>query len=425
MCREIIVILLLMEILDAFINMLNEMSPYILLGLFIAGLLHAFVPARIMSRHLSGSGWRSVVKAAMIGVPLPLCSCGVLPTAVAMRRNGASRAASASFLISTPQTGVDSIAATYSLLGPAFAVVRPVAALVTAAVGGCLVGVSETRSADNAGTSCPVTDGGAVAEAHTPSFAARMKEALYYGFVQMVQSIGKWLVLGLVIAALITVLVPADFFVSLGDRPLLAMLAVVAIAVPMYVCATGSIPIALSLMMKGLSPGTALVLLMAGPAANFASIAIISRTMGRRSAAVYISSIVIGAMAFGLAIDYLLPREWFVAPLVAMPAGACHAGASWFDILCSVVLVALLVGAFAAKWYNHKHLKIESMNKEYKINGMSCPHCKATVEKNLALVPGVTSVTVDLPAGIAYVEGEHDPVAVIEKIKSIGFDPVE
>lgn len=424
MCREIIVILLLMEILDAFINMLNEMSPYILLGLFIAGLLHAFVPARIMSRHLSGSGWRSVVKAAMIGVPLPLCSCGVLPTAVAMRRNGTSRAASASFLISTPQTGVDSIAATYSLLGPAFAVVRPVAALVTAAVGGCLVGVSETRSADNAGTSCPVADGAAGAEAHTTSFAARMKEALYYGFVQMVQSIGKWLVLGLVIAALITVLVPADFFVSLGDRPLLAMLAVVVIAVPMYVCATGSIPIALSLMMKGLSPGTALVLLMAGPAANFASIAVISRTMGRRSAAVYISSIVVGAMAFGLAIDYLLPREWFTLPLASLPHGACHAALSWFDTLCSVILAGLLVTAFILKLHNRKHQTITTMSKEYKIKGMSCAHCKATVEKNLALIPGVTSVAVDLSSGIAYVEGDHDHAAVIEKIKSLGFDPL-
>ena len=413
-----------MDIFNAFINMLNEMSPYILLGLLIAGLLHAFVPAQVMSRHLSGSDWRAVFKAAMIGVPLPLCSCGVLPTAVAMRRNGASRAASASFLISTPQTGVDSIAATYSLLGPAFAVVRPVAALVTAAVGGCLVGVSEKHDDRDTDGACPIAGCGAGAESQPAGFGARMKEALYYGFVQMVQSIGKWLVLGLVIAALIIVLVPQDFFVSLGDRPLLAMLVVVAIAVPMYVCATGSIPIALSLMLKGLSPGTALVLLMAGPAANFASIAVISRTMGRRSAAVYISSIVLGAIAFGLAIDYLLPREWFVGPLAAMPNGACHVGVSWFDTMCSVILAGLLITAFALKFYNRRHQTITTMSKEYKIKGMSCAHCKASVEKNLALIPGVTSVVVDLSAGIAYVEGDHDPAAVMERIKSLGFDPL-
>ena len=224
--------------------------------------------------------------------------------------------------------------------------------------------------------------------------------------------------------------VPSDFFVSLADRPLLAMIAVVAVAVPMYVCATGSIPIALSLMLKGLSPGTALVLLMAGPAANFASITVISRTMGRRSAAVYLGSIVLGAICFGLAIDYLLPREWFTAPLAAAH-GACHgahATLSVFDTVCSAILVTLLVIAFASQIYNryrNKHKNITDMTAEYHIKGMSCAHCKATVEKNLARIEGVTSVTVDLPSGVALVEGKHDRDAVIEKIREIGFDPVE
>ena len=409
-----------MEILHALLDMLNGMSPYILLGFLIAGLLHAFVPPRVMSRHLAGSDWKSVIKAALVGVPLPLCSCGVLPTAVAMKRNGASSASSASFLISTPQTGVDSIAATYSLLGPAFAIVRPVAAMVTAIAGGTLVGVAEKSVP--APEVCGLEDSEGSAGQPT-GFMAKVKDALHYGFFRMVQSIGKWLVLGLVIAALITVLVPADLFASLGDRPLLAMLAVVAVAVPMYVCATGSIPIALSLMLKGLSPGTALVLLMAGPAANFASIAVISKTMGRRSAAVYIGSIVLGAILFGLGIDYLLPREWFVSPLVSH-SGACHAETPIFPTICSVILVGLLIVAYVSKFFNKPQLDKE-MTKEYKIKGMSCAHCKATVEKNVALIPGVTSVTVDLPSGTAFVEGDHDSNAVIERIKSLGFDPVE
>lgn len=406
--------------------MLNEMSPYILLGFLIAGLLHAFVPPRVMSRHLSGSGWRSVVKAALVGIPLPLCSCGVLPTAVAMKRNGASSAASSSFLIATPQTGVDSITATYSLLGPAFAVVRPVAALVTAFAGGCLVGASEKNYVED--RVCSVDAGGD--ESTALSLPGKIRKALYYGFFQMVQSIGKWLVIGLVIAALITVCVPSGFFVSLADRPLLAMLAVVVVAVPMYVCATGSIPIALSLMLKGLSPGTALVLLMAGPAANFASVTVISRTMGKRSAAVYLGSIVAGSIAFGLAIDYLLPREWFTAPLAAAH-GACHgdvSSLSLFDTVCSAILVVLLVVAFLFQIYNrykNRHKNFTDMTAEYHIKGMSCAHCKVTVEKNLARIEGVTSVTVDLPSGVAVVEGEHDRDAVIEKIREIGFDPVD
>ncbi len=152
---------------------------------------------------------------------------------------------------------------------------------------------------------------------------SRLGDALRYGFIDMVRSIGKWLIAGLVIAALITVAVPADFFVSLNRYPLLAMACVVIVAIPMYVCATGSIPIALSLMLKGLSPGTALVLLMAGPAANFASITVISRNMGRRCATVYLSAIITGAIVSGLIIDYLLPASWFALPAVDMHM-ACH-----------------------------------------------------------------------------------------------------
>lgn len=134
-----------MNLLNTFLFIINGMSPYILLGFFIAGIMHAFIPQRTLAYHLSGTGWKSVIKAAAIGVPLPLCSCGVLPTAIAMRRNGTSRAASISFLVSTPQTGMDSIAATWSLLGPAFAILRPFAALITAVFAGVAVGKSEKR----------------------------------------------------------------------------------------------------------------------------------------------------------------------------------------------------------------------------------------------------------------------------------------
>ncbi len=282
-----------MQLFNSLLFMLNEMSPYILLGFLIAGIMHAFIPQRTFARHLSGTGLPAVFKAAMIGVPLPLCSCGVLPTAVAMRRNGASRAASTSFLISTPQTGVDSIAATWSLLGPAFAVVRPVAALVTALFGGMVVGRSE-----NEPQPASVTTGGECSLEARRGFFSKAKEALQYGFIDLVGGIGRWLVSGLIVAAVITVYVPDDFFAVLGSTPILSMLVALLIAVPMYVCATGSIPIALSLIMKGLSPGTAFVLLMAGPAANFASFTLISKEMGSKSAALYLFSIVAGDKFF-------------------------------------------------------------------------------------------------------------------------------
>ncbi len=403
-----------MEILNSLLFMLGEMSPYILLGFLIAGLMHSFVPADIFARHLSGRGWGAVAKAAAVGVPLPLCSCGVLPAAVAMRRGGASRAASTSFLIATPQTGVDSIAATWSLLGPAFAVIRPVAALVTALVGGRAVGAVERPDAQAQVCVAAPADAGA-----SRTFAGRLAGALRYGFVDLVDSIGVWLVAGLVVAALITVYVPADFFSSLGDAPLLAMLLVVLVAVPMYVCATGSIPIALSLMLKGLSPGTALVLLMAGPAANFASFALISREMGRKAAVVYLLSIVAGAMAFGLAVDYLLPSAWFD---VAVRHGGCAHGAGVFTWVCSVVMALLLAASLVRRFFARGRNLRGGVAAEYHVIGMNCPHCQGAVARAIGGVEGVTGVDVSLSTGVARVQGRHDAEAVVRVVRAAGFD---
>lgn len=398
--------------------MLNEMSPYILLGFLIAGVMHAFIPQQTFARHLSGTGFKAVVKSALIGIPLPLCSCGVLPTAIAMRRNGASRAASTAFLVATPQTGIDSIAATWSLLGPAFALIRPIAALVTAILGGVAVG--KTEKEDAAGVPA------AEKEAEAPdekSWKEKCLDALRYGYIDLVGSIGGWLVTGLIVAALITVYVPADFFSVLGSRPIFSMIAVLIIAVPMYVCATGSIPIAMSLMLKGLSPGTALVLLMAGPAANFASFTLISREMGRKSTILYLASIIIGAIAFGLAIDYLLPAEWF--SLANMQAVAAHRhGVDWFPTLCSVFLVALLVVAFL-KGHTHAAATSSPKAREYTIKGMNCSHCRAAVMKSIEAVEGVTQVSVDLATGKAFVEGGQKDEDVIAAVRKAGFDVEE
>lgn len=410
-----------MELLDSLLYMLGEMAPYILLGFLIAGLMHAFIPSGLFARHLSGNGWGAVVKAAAVGVPLPLCSCGVLPATIAMRRSGASRAASTSFLIATPQTGVDSIAATWSLLGPAFAVIRPVAALVTALVGGRAVGATERPVAEAIIAETKRAHSAEGAHTHNKGFLRKLADALRYGFVDLVDSIGAWLVAGLIIAALITVYVPSDFFSSLGTTPLLSMLLVVLIAVPMYVCATGSIPIALSLMLKGLSPGTALVLLMAGPAANFASFTLISREMGRKAATVYLASIVVGAILFGLIVDYLLPGEWF-RPGVS--AGSCHhaVGMGWFAWGCSLIMLALLGASFVRRFFRKKKNLGEGIISEYCIVGMNCPHCQAAVTRAISNVEGVTGVNVSLSSGLAKVQGEHDAGKVTEAVRAAGFD---
>ncbi len=407
-----------MNFFDSLLYMLNEMSPYILLGFLIAGLLHAFVSRETFARHLSGRSLGTVVKAALIGVPLPLCSCGVLPTAIAMRRNGASRAASSAFLISTPQTGVDSIAATWSLLGPAFAIMRPIAALVTAVFGGVAVGTTERNKEES--EACAVAPD--TNEERPATFGGKILASLRYGFVDLVGSIGLWLTIGLIIAALITVYVPADFFSILGNKPIVSMVIALIVAVPMYVCATGSIPIALSLILKGLSPGTAFVLLMAGPAANFASFTLISREMGRKAAAVYLGSIIVGAMAMGLAIDYLLPAHWFAIGHDSAMHGACHHEFSTFSTICSAILAGLLIYSLIRRFYNPKTNTRTDMTQEYIITGMNCPHCQNAVKKAIAAVNGVDTVEVDLHAGLATVDGAADHTAIIDAVHAAGFE---
>ena len=412
-----------MDYFNAFVSMLNGMSPYLLLGFLIAGLLHAFVPSAIYSRYLSGTGLRPVVTAALFGVPLPLCSCGVLPTAVALRRSGASRAASTSFLIATPQTGVDSIAATFSMMGLPFAILRPVAALVTALLGGLAVGHWESKGALD-----DLDEGANYEFSELPKgFWNKIVETFKYGFFDMMQSIGRWLLVGLVVATLITVLLPDDFFSTYARWPLLNMFIIVLVAVPMYVCATGSIPIAAALMLKGMSPGCALVLLMAGPAANLASMFVVNKAFGRKATIVYLLSIIGGAIGFGVLVDYWPGlRELFTS---AMPAHIMQHGmhVSWFNTLCSVFLIGMIVFALEVKYwksYQIKHNKTKTM-KEFKIKGMMCAHCKANVEKGLAALPGVEKVTVDLAKGTALVEGLVPDRMIIDCIEDLGYQYVE
>ena len=442
---------------DALVMMMAEMAPYLMLGFFIAGLLRTFVPHSLYSRHLAPRNMKSVVKAAALGIPLPLCSCGVIPTSVGLRKEGASHGACTSFLIATPQTGVDSIAATYSLMGLPFAIVRPIAALFTAMFGGWMVNkfaredeqisAAAAQSGEHDHCDCGCDDhcdddhhhheGDEACSCSTtpkPGFWDKLKGALEYGFVEMLQDVGKWLVIGLLIAALITVAVPNDWLAALHEYKLLNMLIVLAVAIPMYVCATGSIPIAVSLMAKGLTPGAALVLLMAGPAVNSASILVIGKVFGKRTLSLYVLSIVIGAILFGLCIDYLLPQEWFTVSSVITAGGHCaHCLTAW-DWIFLGVLVLLLVNALVLHrhhHHDHDHHAHESEGEGhghapkatvYKVEGMACNHCKAAVKNAIDVIPGVEKVEVDLAAGKAYVYGKHHPEEVVKAVSERGYN---
>ncbi|MBO4673432.1 MAG: SO_0444 family Cu/Zn efflux transporter [Bacteroidaceae bacterium] len=439
-----------MSVLEAVLGIVNEMSPYLLLGFLLAGIMHAFIPDGWYARYLSGNTFRSVLNAAIFGVPLPLCSCGVIPTAMSLRREGASKGAVVSFLIATPQTGVDSIFATYSLMGLPFAVVRPIAALFTAMIGGTFVNFGEHTTEEIA----PSDASRAYSEQPHLSFADRCLEALKFGFVEMMEDIGKWLVVGLIVAGLITVLVPDEFFEIFKDNTFLSMLLVLCVSVPMYICATGSIPIAVALMIKGLTPGAALVMLMAGPACNVASILVVNRVLGRKTLFLYLIAIIGGSILFGIGIDYLLPRSWFTDHLSNTHA-CCHDVASWFEWLCTGVLALLLLNVLRMKLIHkstcscgheheghchcheshcscdsHSSCEIDSSHEShcevathtYTIKGMSCNHCKNNTEKAIRTVKGVESVTVDLQSGIATVQGDDiNDESIKEAVESIGF----
>lgn len=425
--------------MNQIIELINEMSPYLLLGFLLAGLMHAFIPGTLYSHYLSKPNFRSVFFATLFGIPLPLCSCGVIPTAMSLRKEGASKGATAAFLIATPQTGVDSIIATFSLMGLPFAILRPIAALVTALFGGQVVNMVEGASA--AGV---VTGSGKVEaqcdcgncfdhdhEHHHHGIMGKLKEALEYAFLEMMEDIGKWLVVGLIVAGLITVFVPDSFFEVFKDNSLLSMLLVLCFAVPMYLCATGSIPIAVALMMKGLTPGAGLVLLMAGPACNMASILVINKVMGRKTLVTYLASIISGAVCFGLIIDQLLPREWFLSNLVAQKE-CCHDDTSWFSWTCTAVLFLLLANAlrhhYSSGSHHHSHAadmlheeECDDTSKHYKIDGMNCNHCRANAEKAILGVAGVTKASVDLTSGIAEVEGDYNEQELKSSVEQLGF----
>lgn len=408
------------DVFSSILNLVNEMSPYLLLGFFVAGLLHSFVPSTFFSKYLAGHKFSSVINAALFGIPLPLCSCGVIPTAMSLRKEGAGKGATVSFLIATPQTGVDSIFATYSLMGLPFALVRPLAALITAILGGEFVNWVENDSTES---ELNRQTGKAT---HNSSLLDKIREALKFGFVDMMEDIGKWLVMGLIIAGVITVLVPDSFFAIFKDNTPMSMLLVLCISVPMYLCATGSIPIAVALMMKGLTPGAALVLLMAGPASNVASMLVIKKVLGDKTLLIYLSSIAVGAIACGFAIDYLLPRELFTNSLM-MTDACCHKDASWINIISSIFLACLLFNVFVVRKFLFKGHecaceKCASNMQTFYITGMNCNHCKANAEKAIRCVSGVEDVVIDLQSGEANVSGENvDEEEVRKAIEGLGF----
>jgi hypothetical protein len=391
-------------------QILLELAPSLLLGLFIAGLVHVYVPAAAIHKRLSKPDLGSTVRASVLGVPLPLCSCGVIPTALGLRKAGASKGATTSFMISTPQTGVDSILVSAAFLGWPFALFKLAAAFITGVVGGVLVNRFTPAPKDQAVSGATDLD---------PVGRDRgLVGAVRYAVFDLLGAIDTWLVAGVVVAAAITTLVPADFFVDRSwSQGLLGMLVVLTISLPLYVCTTASVPIAASLIAAGMPAGSALVFLMAGPATNVATIGAVFRTLGATVLGLYLGTVVVMSLGFGLLFDRLL----FDVP--AMDMVHEHAG-GWLNVLSALVLLALLGLLSWRRLQAQRQAGSAVMGKDIvlKVDGMSCQHCVGSVKRSLEAMDTVTEATPDLATGHVRIAGEGFAVpALVQAIEQAGF----
>lgn len=299
-----------MEFIHNFVLLFTESAPYLLLGMFIAGLINQWIPRAWVEKTLGGKN--AIVRAALIGAPLPLCSCSVIPVAMGIRRSGASKASTASFLVATPETGVDSIGITYALMGPIMAIARPIAAIASAIVAGVFVllwGEKEQISAPQTQPK-PISSCCHKSAVENKNAIDKIKAVFVFGFGQLLRDFMVWFLIGIFFAALVTTLIPAGFLEQYAQG-MIAMLLVVLISIPMYVCATASTPIAVGLLLSGITPGAALVFMLTGPATNIATLMVIKNELGKRELGLYLVAIVISALTAGVILDALFEHfQW-------------------------------------------------------------------------------------------------------------------
>jgi len=351
-----------------FYNLFIDMAPYLLIGLIFVGILHVFIKEQFITKHIGKNNILSIVKASLLGVPLPLCSCGVLPMAIQLKKNGASNGAVISFLISTPQTGVDSIIATYGLLGLPFAIFRPFAALISGIIGGVLInifvkeelnfGVNDKSTTCNSDTCHSHDNNENEIHLHSNkvSVSNKIKNLFKYAFGEFLDDISVHFLIGLVVATFITIMIPNDFFEKLGlNSGLISMIIMIVIGLPMYICSTSSIPIAIVLLIKGFSPGAAFVFLFVGPVTNAASIAMLSKTLGKKLTSLYLLVVALLAIAFGYLLDLIFNIMDLKVQLLSMINNKTKEEKSILLLVLAAIFFIIFVRSLFNNIYKKKH----------------------------------------------------------------------
>ena len=337
--------------LNHFITLFLASAPWLLMGLVIAGMLKVFIPTKWLHRQLGGEGLVPVTKAALIGAPLPLCSCGVIPAAVGLRRAGASKGATTSFLVATPETGVDSVSLSYALLGPFMAIIRPIAAITSAIVAGTLVGSEAKKqqakdaSQEKKASCCSHKEEKAGEEPRVP-IGMRIGQGFKFAFTTLIADTALWLLIGLFFAALVQSYVSEELMAQWGQG-IVGMTLMVLVSIPMYICATASTPIAAGLLLSGVSPGAVLVFMLAGPATNIASLGVIKSELGNRAIAAYLVGVIATAMAFGMLTNYLA-SVWELN-ISSYAAQHQHSEPGVLTIVCAIALAVAMSIQLAKK----------------------------------------------------------------------------
>lgn len=401
-------------------SILLELSRPLLLGLLIAGFIHEFLPKSFVRRRLAGNTWRSVTEAALLGVPMPLCSCGVVPTAIGLRNDGASKGAATSFLIATPQTGLDSVLVTAAFLGWPFAVFAVFATFFTGLVGGLFVNWTTPKAERTE------AEGYVEVKDSAPRHKGwrRVTGAMHYAAFDLLAMIDLWLTIGILAAALISVLAPPGYLASIEwTQGLGGMLLTLAIAMPLYVCTTSSVPLAASLIAAGMPVGTALVFLMAGPATNVATMGMVFRVMGKRVLAIYLGTIAVFSIVLGTLFDRL----------VVPATGGLHAhhmhhheGVDPVSLVSTIIVLALLAFLLGRRAVNRVRAMRSGAVPEgavtLAVDGMNCQKCVAKVKDICEASPGVTSAEVNLAGGRVVLHGAGiETGTVADAIRKAGY----
>jgi len=401
---------------------LTELAPWLFFGAGLAGLLKLFLPQGFITKHMGGTSWKNIVKTTLLGIPLPLCSCGVLPTTIGLKKDGASNGSTVGFLISTPQTGVDSIIVTAFFLGWPLAIFKVIAALITGILGGFFVHFTDP---DNTQKNRPASQTVNSNEKENMKNKFRWNIFWNYTINELIGSIYKYLVIGLLVAAAISTLFPTDTLAHIpalqGIRGMLFMLI---FAIPIYICTTGSVPIAASLIAAGLPIGSALVFLIAGPATNIATLTAVYHTFGRRITAIYLGTVILGSIGFGLLFQFFFSQS--TATILLVHHGQVSIYRLIFDISFALLLSGLILRWI---WLDFRswllRLNRPAATEEeltLQIEGMTCNNCLTHVQHALQNFPNIRSVDIHLATGITRVKGQGlDKAVVSQAVQAAGY----